>query len=621
MHLPIPRLVACLLIVALLLNATAAAMDWKAGSEREVIGPFDLWEKDGEDEIAVTLREDAPGSLRVENREVWLRGPHLACLYAPLEVDFAPGDHGVLEVRANCDGQETAPVYFFIETVGGGEAKKIFERTVTVSDSAGLIRLPFRVATTIPEGTTGFRIGIFPFRAKCSFAFEDLQVFKLSPALIASEGFDFGSIRREGWAYDGQAPEAAWRAAAWERINKHRKADIRIRLVDSQGEPVPEIDVLVRQSSSAFPFGTAINTKYMMRPVVPEIDPATLGEEERAEYERKLRDNTRYRELIPQLFNMVVTENGLKHKLWEDDDNYRNEDTLAALRWLKEKDLTIRGHVMVWPSWKWAADEAKAVKDDPEALRQIVADHIDDVATATKGLVDEWDVLNEPNSEHDYMDLLGRDVMIDWFTRARSHLPGVPLYLNDYDLINNGTRSRFRKSFIEIAQYLLDGGAPLDGIGIQGHHFAYPPKDPENVYTALDEIAGLGLPMKITEYDYATFDENLQAEWQRDFYLLCFSHPQVNGILMWGFWDGRHWRKGAGLFKKDWTPREAADAYAQLILKDLLTNTRLTSDEDGVIKLRGFHGDYNMIAVNGAAAVSQSFSVGPQGTRLTVVVP
>jgi endo-1,4-beta-xylanase len=40
---------------------------------------------------------------------------------------------------------------------------------------------------------------------------------------------------------------------------------------------------------------------------------------------------------------------------------------------------------------------------------------------------------------------------------------------------------------------------------------------------------------------------------------MCFAHPSVEGILMWGFWQGKHWRPNAFLWKKDWTPTDRND--------------------------------------------------------------
>jgi len=39
--------------------------------------------------------------------------------------------------------------------------------------------------------------------------------------------------------YPGQEPDAPWRKAAADRIEKYRKADLTVRVVDKDGKPVP----------------------------------------------------------------------------------------------------------------------------------------------------------------------------------------------------------------------------------------------------------------------------------------------------------------------------------------------------------------------------------------------
>ena len=63
------------------------------------------------------------------------------------------------------------------------------------------------------------------------------------------------------------------------------------------------------------------------------------------------------------------------------------------------------------------------------------------------------------------------------------------------------------------------------------------PQAPENMLKILDEYGKYGLPIKLTEYDFNTFDEALAGDYMRDILYVAFSHPAVEGFLMWGFWD------------------------------------------------------------------------------------
>ena len=99
---------------------------------------------------------------------------------------------------------------------------------------------------------------------------------------------------------------------------------------------------------------------------------------------------------------------------------------------------------------------------------------------------------------------------------------------------------------------------------------------------SLDELAKFDLPIRITEYNfpgqrskYYTGDrtakltpeeEKAKAEALTQFYRICFAHPAVTGIMMWGFWEGANWIPQSSLYKRDWTPTPAAGAYRELVL-------------------------------------------------------
>ena len=43
-------------------------------------------------------------------------------------------------------------------------------------------------------------------------------------------------------------------------------------------------------------------------------------------------------------------------------------------------------------------------------------------------------------------------------------------------------------------------------------------------------------------------DENRKAANLEKVMTLFFSHPAVEGVLLWGFWDGKIWHKENALF-------------------------------------------------------------------------
>ena len=64
--------------------------------------------------------------------------------------------------------------------------------------------------------------------------------------------------------YPGQEPDAPWRKAAAERIEKHRKGDLTVRVVDKDGKPVAGAKVHVQMQRHAYGFGTFLEYEVML---------------------------------------------------------------------------------------------------------------------------------------------------------------------------------------------------------------------------------------------------------------------------------------------------------------------------------------------------------------------
>ena len=67
--------------------------------------------------------------------------------------------------------------------------------------------------------------------------------------------------------------------------------------------------------------------------------------------------------------------------------------------------------------------------------------------------------------------------------------------------------------------------------------------------TRLDRLSSIGLPIWVTELDVENVDRDARADGYDDAVTLYFSHPNIDGILLWGFHDGHHWKPDAALFE------------------------------------------------------------------------
>ncbi len=398
------------------------------------------------------------------------------------------------------------------------------------------------------------------------------QEVEFGPFEVINHGADpdLARLNLPRYDYPGREENAAWRKAAEERIEKLRKGDFRLKVVDADGKPVPGATVKVEMKRHLFPFGSCIN---------------------RGTMQEKSADSARYLEEFPKLFNQAVFEGAMKWgNGWEYTDGLRK-----CVKFLKDNDITVRGHCSVWPSWRWSPKWLQLLKDQPEALNEVVRDHIYYQIGMLRDDVVEYDLVNEPFNNHDLMDAIGGDPLPEWYRTARQAAPELRLYLNETGPIAKAgdPDAPVRPNLHKVIRGLLDAKAPLGGIGLQGH-FSTEPPSPEQVLAVLDEFAVYKLPIKITEYDIAALDEELAADYMRDILYIAFSHPAVEGFLMWGFWDGQHWRNQSPVYRKDWSLKPSGKVFLDLVHNRWKTRLEGKTGGDGVYAGRGFHGDYTV---------------------------
>lgn len=479
-----------------------------------------------------------------------------------------------------------ATVYFRTEWApqesGEGESEFVFE----------LAKDPYTKSVTYGlRASRDWKEINIPFVAQESYAPGDAQMmFRLG---YQKEIIEFGGIQIKNFGkqlaladlpvtritYRGMDPEASWRKTAQERIEQHRKAPLSVVVRDAAGKPLRGAEVTVALKEHAFGFGTC----------VPAGRITSTGDE-------------KFKQATTDLFNVVTLENDLKWVPLAGDwgGDFTPARAVAAIDWLKGKGLDVRGHVMVWPGWRNLPRSLKALAKDPVRLKAEVTKHIREVAGFTKGKLAHWDVINEPFDNHDLMDILGNDVMVDWFNTAHDADPQAKLFINDYAILSGGGgTSPHRDHYEKTIRMLIDKGAPIDGIGMQGH-FATSLTAPDDLLQLLDRFAKFNRKIWVTEYDVVVDDEKLAANYTRDFYTTMFSHPAVAGVVMWGFWDGSQWKNNAPLYRRDWSLKPAGEAYLELLKQTWNTQAKLETDDQGTILVRGFLGKYDIdVAVAG----------------------
>ena len=363
---------------------------------------------------------------------------------------------------------------------------------------------------------------------------------------------------------------ADWRAEADRSIERIRKGDAAVRVVNAAGQPVAGARVSADLVRHAFWFGTALNAG-MFR---PEADPD---------------DAQRYKEIARSHFNAAVHENSLKWYHTQRggrDPDFSDAD--RVLQWCQANGLRMRGHCIFWGKYKYVPAWQKEL-DDP-ILRRAVLERAQRVTSRYRGRINEFDLNNEMLDPDFYADRLGKDITRAMARAALDGNPAARLYVNDYAILA-GHQDRPERYVAQIKD-LIARGVPVGGIGLQGHFIGNRP-DPVKVRRALDLVAQFHLPIRITEYDCTEDPDGSALD---TVYRIAFAHPAVTGILMWGFWEGKHWKPKAALWERDWTPTPRAARYKALVLDEWHTRASGKTGADGDWHFRGFYGDYRLRA-------------------------
>lgn len=465
----------------------------------------------------------------------------------------------------------------------GPDYTKYVQREITASTDWVEYMFPFEITDSQAAGSLSLQVGAGAGSKTQIWEIGGIEFLNYGTSLTVEDL----PITRPSYA--GRDPDASWRAAADARIEQHRKGDFNIRVLDTNGEPIPDADVDVKFLRHAYHFGSVIVAHRL-------FDDTT--------------DDAIYREKFLDLFNQSGPENDFKWAPWagEWSNRYNAQQTLDAMQWLKDRNIYTRGHVMVWPSKRNLPNlmqdylpEGDPANADPVA-KQVVLDHIDDVASRSEPVIDEWDVLNEPFDNHYLMDAFGDEVMLDWFERARANLPQQGLYINDYSILAGGGRDfAHQQHFEDTIEYLVSNDAPVTGIGMQGH-FSSSPTGIELVYEILERYHNRfpHLDIRVTELDISTDDEDMQADYTRDFLTIMFSHPATVGVQAWGFWEDAHWRPIAAMYTSDWREKPNAVAWRKITQETWWNDFTGQTNQEGEFSERGFYGDYQVSVQHGA---------------------
>lgn len=319
-----------------------------------------------------------------------------------------------------------------------------------------------------------------------------------------------------------------------------------------------------------------------------------------------LRGNSEaYQASIKKHYNIVTPENCMKpERIHPAEDKYTFETADAMVDWCKKNGIKVWGHTLAWhgqtPQWFFQDKSATAVNANPvtqprtdtgtrrrnppgfiegplaskEVVMERLKQHIMTVVGRYKGRITGWDVVNESIADggdgttenlrtYSWYKAVGPEIITLAFKWAHEADPKAQLNYNDYNIEQGAVDGKGKHaSSMLLLKRLIKEGAPITGVGIQGHwHLNTNLADVEK---AIEDYASLGLKVSITELDVTATGSNSgamnvnggdrkipaenyekQAEVYKKLFEIFNRHADViDRVTFWGLSDTRSWRRG-----------------------------------------------------------------------------
>jgi len=260
------------------------------------------------------------------------------------------------------------------------------------------------------------------------------------------------------------------------------------------------------------------------------------------------------------------------------------------MEYVSRHNMKVRGHPLLFgsvdPEWIFMDGDREISRDK---LIQRMKDHIQTVVGRYKGQIHYWDVVNEPaadpffNLEMEASALTDDYKKVPWYNIigeeyvelalrfAHEADPDAKLFVNENNIVGLDLNPK-KRNFINIIENLLDKGAPLHGVGIQGHFGAvYPPLG--DVCDTIIIFADMGLDVQITELDMSTYSlarwvvpqlvpehgsyNALVESTQRRRYKKLFEElrscsDDISAVVFWGLKDENSWLNKVPDERNDW---------------------------------------------------------------------
>lgn len=269
---------------------------------------------------------------------------------------------------------------------------------------------------------------------------------------------------------------------------------------------------------------------------------------------------------IAKHFSSITAENEMKPAEIQPEEGYYTFDAADRIfEFAEAHSIGVRGHTLLWHNqtgdWMFRSEEGGPCSREQLLTRLQI--HINAVMGRYRGRAYAWDVVNEAIEDKSdqylrdtrWLDIIGEDYLRQAFAMAHQADPDALLFYNDY----NETDPVKSRKIYRLVRSLLDQNTPIHGIGMQAHWNINGPSI-EEIRSALELYASLGLKIQITELDISMFRHEdkrtdlkaptlemlrLQEERYAEIFALLLEYKDsIDSVTFWGVADDYTWLDG-----------------------------------------------------------------------------
>ncbi len=382
--------------------------------------------------------------------------------------------------------------------------------------------------------------------------------------------------------------DAPWRQEAIDRIEEVRKGDFKVVVKDKDGNPVPNAEVELDMFEHEVKWGAVMDSPFRLTELQGKVDD--------------------YIKNIAKDCNATGCGNAQKIAYTSANIN------IARRKFADVKAQGIkyfRGHA-VWMPLLTEGDSrpyilhglGQSANLEWADFEEYVKSHINKLVWAMPEIY-EWDVSNEMTNRVTFDNVYGKDYLYKIYEWCKEVFPeGMELALCDNQIPN----ANYWKKLDEFQR----DGVYYDVLAYQGHNFDVV-NDPHYGGRSLMDTAEAfdrytyeyGKQFSISEFTIYAETQELQADFLRDYLILCFSHPGFNAFNM--FWYSDYYtgaKSTAGntpLYDENFNKKLGWYVWQDLLYNKWWTkDAKATTDADGRGTVNGFYGDYDItVSING----------------------